>query len=113
MTFLTQGRLTGTSIALLRQLAEPDALVFATARDEGDTRFYCQRGLQHFIVPERTVDVLAERGYILKCSSPVPLYRITDRGRAYLRVTGGRVLSLTACSQQLRLMFSRSERASR
>ena len=86
MGILTEGRITPASLYLLAQLAEPDAfVVFVTTREGGDPRFYFQQGLAHRLVPERSVDVLAQRGYIIRGSSPVPIYRITDKGRAYLK----------------------------
>jgi hypothetical protein len=89
MGILTEGRLTPSTFYLLEQLAEPDALlVFASTRDEGDPRFYYEKGLAHRLVPERTVDALIAKGYLLRTASPVPIYRITDKGRAYLRVAG-------------------------
>ncbi len=87
MGLLTEGRLRASTYYLLEQLAQPDALiVFATTTDEGDPRFYFQNGLAHFLVRERTVDVLVSKGYLIRTSSPVPIYRVTDRGRAYLKV---------------------------
>jgi hypothetical protein len=91
MALLSQGGLTGSTIALLRQLAEPDALiVLATTRDGGDPRFCYQRGLAHRIVAERSIDVLVGNGYLLRTGGCIPLYRITDKGRAYLRVAARR-----------------------
>jgi hypothetical protein len=91
MTLLNEGRLTGVTHALLAQLAEPDALiVFATPRIESSPLWFFQQGIQHRIIPERSVDVLAQYGYILRCGSSVPIYRITQKGKEYLRIVTAR-----------------------
>ncbi len=87
MGLLTEGRLAVSTHYLLAQLAEPDALIcFVTTVEDGDPRFYFQKGLAHRLVPERTVDALAAKGYLTRMNSPVPIFRISEKGRAYLRV---------------------------
>lgn len=89
MGLLTEGRVSPSTFYLLEQLAQPDALIcFATTRVEDGPRFYFQKGLAAFLVKERAVDVLVAKGHLLRTSSPVPIYRITQRGRDYLKVAG-------------------------
>ncbi len=83
----TRARISTASRYLLAQLAEPDALIaFTTSPIEGDDRFYFQKGLAHFLVGERAVEALVSRGYIIRTGSPVPIYRITEKGRGHLRL---------------------------
>lgn len=64
--------------------------MFVTTHEDGEPRFYFQKGLAHFMVRECTVDALVSKGYLVRTGSPVPIYRITDKGRVYLRVAAGR-----------------------
>jgi predicted transcriptional regulator len=81
---MQKARLTAASQYLLQQLAAPDAMiVFTCACCE---RFYFQCGLSHFIVQQRAVDVLTQAGMLARDrGSAVPIYRITGKGREYLR----------------------------
>ena len=86
---VSECRLTASTHYLLRQ--SPNLMRLSCSAtgptEEGDPRFYYQRGLVHFLVQEEAVrSACVSRGYLFRTTSPVPIYRITA-GRAYLEVT--------------------------
>ena len=83
---LLRGRLTGATRTYFANSPRPIRCHFVTTRIEGEHGVTFKPGLAHRIVPERSVDALAERGYILRCSSAVPIYRISRKGKEYLRM---------------------------